>query len=115
MHRCEPEAQRMKRVYSLARWPLSLAAFSHSSPEQFAETPIQELELLIEAIDQALRRERAKSAMRHWTYDVNRHIAIKAARDRIIAAVERKAGCRPGTRKKPRGNPRLSVCRYGSD
>ncbi|MBL8584883.1 MAG: cytoplasmic protein, partial [Rhizobiaceae bacterium] len=35
---------------------------------------------LIARIDRALERERLKGLSRHWSYDLNRHIALKQAR-----------------------------------
>jgi hypothetical protein len=34
-----------------------------------------------------LRREHAKGVARHWSYDINRHIAIKKLYDRLIEAM----------------------------
>ncbi|MBX3597031.1 MAG: cytoplasmic protein [Rhizobiaceae bacterium] len=34
-------------------------------------------------IDRALKAERIKGLQRHWSYDLNRHIALKQARDRL--------------------------------
>ncbi len=35
-------------------------------------------------VERALRRERAKGLRRHWSYDLNRHIALKRALDRLV-------------------------------
>lgn len=32
-----------------------------------------------------IERERLKGVRRHWSYDINRHIALKQALDRLIA------------------------------
>jgi len=55
----------------------------------------------------ALRRERARSAMRHWSYDVNRHIAIKRARDRIAGEIAGRKRKPAPEKEKPRTRPRL--------
>ena len=34
-------------------------------------------------IERSLRRERQKGIDRHWSYDLNRHIALKQALDRL--------------------------------
>lgn len=39
-----------------------------------------------------LERERLKGANRHWGYDLNRHIALKRALDRISASIGDPAG-----------------------
>jgi hypothetical protein len=38
---------------------------------------------VIARIERLLRRERHKGASRHWSYDLNRHIALKQALDRL--------------------------------
>ena len=38
---------------------------------------------LIGKIERALRRERLKGARMHWSYDLNRHIALKQILDRF--------------------------------
>lgn len=36
-----------------------------------------------------LERERIRGAQRHWSYDLNRHIALKQVLDRLQSAVNR--------------------------
>ncbi len=36
-------------------------------------------------IARLIERERLKGVRRHWSYDINRHIALKQALDRLIA------------------------------
>ncbi len=43
----------------------------------------QEKLRLIERVGRLLERERLKGLRRHWSYDLNRHIALKQARDRL--------------------------------
>ncbi|MET3662648.1 cytoplasmic protein [Aquamicrobium ahrensii] len=43
----------------------------------------QEKLRLIERVDRLLERERLRGLRRHWSYDLNRHIALKQARDRL--------------------------------
>ena len=38
-------------------------------------------------VERHLARERNKGLARHWSYDLNRHIALKAARDRLRQAM----------------------------
>lgn len=40
----------------------------------------------IARIDRQIRRERQKGLSRHWSYDLDRHIALKQARDRLEAS-----------------------------
>lgn len=43
---------------------------------------------LIRRIERSIERERLKGTNRHWSYDLNRHIALKQALDRLTS-VER--------------------------
>ncbi|WP_432420040.1 cytoplasmic protein [Nitratireductor mangrovi] len=38
-------------------------------------------------LDRLIERERLKGRARHWSYDLNRHIALKQARDVIAARI----------------------------
>lgn len=40
-------------------------------------------ERLMRRIARAIERERLKGMRRHWSYDLNRHIALKQALDRL--------------------------------
>jgi hypothetical protein len=40
-------------------------------------------------IDRLLNRERLKGLAGHWSYDLNRHIALKQAGDRLKASIGR--------------------------
>ena len=86
--------------------PGSILPIVYARPERLAAMPIGELRIWADRITGAIRRERAKSVMRHWSYDLNRHIALKQARDRIAGELERRTTSRPQTRK-PRARPRL--------
>lgn len=41
---------------------------------------------LVERIERLITRERIKGLKRHWSYDLNRHIALKQALDKICEA-----------------------------
>lgn len=84
----------------------SIVPILFAGPERLAATPIGELRSWADSITVAIRRERAKSVMRHWSYDLNRHIALKHARDRVAAELERRAVPYLKMRK-PRTRPRL--------
>ena len=45
----------------------------------------QERERIIGRLMRKLRRERQRGLARHWTYDLDRHIALKHALDRLLA------------------------------
>lgn len=95
-----------ERENRAASGPGSILPILYARPEQMAAMPTGELRIWADRITAAIRRERAKSVMRHWSYDLNRHIALKQARDRIAGELERRATRRPQTRK-PRTRPRL--------
>lgn len=109
MHYSRQNTQEMRCMFSMARRPSLLIAISHSAQGDLFSMPLGELRLTRKAIDLAMRRERARSAMHHWSYDANRHIALKSARDRIMAEIDRRTGYPAWKRKKPRTNPRLEV------
>lgn len=44
-----------------------------------------ELERILARVERAIQRERMKAALAHWSYDLNRHIALKLARDDLKA------------------------------
>lgn len=50
---------------------------------------------LIARLRRLIERERLKGVNRHWSYDLNRHIALKQALDRL------KAGLREGSHPAP--------------
>jgi len=41
---------------------------------------------IAQRLERALKVERQKGLRRHWSYDLNRHIALKQALDRLLAA-----------------------------
>src|SRR5690606_38717255 len=46
----------------------------------------EERKVTIIRLGRLLERERLKGARRHWSYDLNRHIALKQAYDRLLKA-----------------------------
>ncbi len=44
----------------------------------------QQRERMKQRIERQLRRERLRGLRRHWSYDLNRHIALKQVLDRLI-------------------------------
>lgn len=88
---------------------------------RFCGTPISTIEQAtkaqlrghLERLDRRLARERNKGVARHWGYDLNRHIALKQARDVIVEALGAPEGPAKGgrTRANGRGPRRASVRR----
>lgn len=57
-----------------------------------------ERQRLASALDRRIERERLKGLARHWSYDLNRHIALKRAADRLRARAQpvgREGGIKP--------------------
>lgn len=52
---------------------------------------------LIERVERLINRERIKGLRRHWSYDLNRHIALKQALDRLCGAASRQTTDATGT------------------
>ena len=46
---------------------------------------------LVWRLERAIERERLRGLRRHWSYDLNRHIALKQALDRLRARLARVA------------------------
>ena len=74
---------RTARIHALASKPTHLLQLAHASQRRLAAASPDELHDWMDSITIALGRERAKSTSRHWSYDLNRHIGLKAARDRV--------------------------------
>ena len=65
----------------------------------------------IKRIERLLERERLRGGRRHWSYDLNRHIALKQALDRLSG---KKLGHRTGDAaalRRKRRNVRNAVAR----
>lgn len=90
--RLDATDERRARACRLSRRPADLLMVAHASRDQIAALPMQDLLAWNEGVALALRRERNKSMARHWAYDLNRHIALKLARDRIRAELSARAG-----------------------
>ncbi len=54
---------------------LDMTAILQDSPENRARA--------LRRIERIIERERLKGMRRHWSYDLNRHIALKQALDRL--------------------------------
>ncbi|WP_378943722.1 cytoplasmic protein [Mesorhizobium sp. ANAO-SY3R2] len=50
--------------------------------DALADQPAQTMALL-KRLERAIERERLRGVNRHWSYDLNRHIALKQVRDRL--------------------------------
>jgi hypothetical protein len=64
-------------------------------------TPRDERSQVATRLKRALERERIRGLRRHWSYDLNRHIALKQALDRLSGGM-RDADGTPAGRERPR-------------
>ncbi|WP_433962872.1 hypothetical protein [Roseitalea porphyridii] len=64
-----------------------LGRFCGTSVARVERATKAELRGQLDTIDRRLARERNKGVARHWSYDLNRHIALKQARDVIVGAL----------------------------
>jgi hypothetical protein len=62
----------------------------------------------IRRIERSIERERLKGVSRHWSYDLNRHIALKQALDRLMGSAETRHGRYGSTAK---GTPKQNGAR----
>ena len=72
---------------------------------------------LVHRLERAIERERLRGMRRHWTYDLNRHIALKQVLDRLrkgTEVTERRASAttalrmHPKSRRRPKAPPKPS-------
>lgn len=95
MKTIKPSATDDRKIQAcrLSRRPADLLMIAHAPQQTLAAMPMRELFTWNEGVAMALSRERNKSMARHWSYDLNRHIALKLARDRIKAELSSRTRC----------------------
>lgn len=86
----------------LSSRPLDLLMMARATPDELAAMRAEDLRILEDGLTLALGRERNRSLARHWSCDLNRHIALKRARDRIRAEIDGRRARTAPKRKKPR-------------
>jgi hypothetical protein len=82
-----------------------LPGLAHIDPRDLAEDSIEKAESIVERLARALRAERRRARSGHWTYDLNRHIALRQAHlaetTRLRRMMARRAGVEPAARLCP--------------
>ena len=68
-----------------------------------------ELRGRLRALDRLVARERNKGLARHWAYDLNRHIALKQARDMVSRLLAERSGTAIGAGKRSASGPAASA------
>ncbi|WP_315919444.1 hypothetical protein [Mesorhizobium sp. SP-1A] len=95
MHRLEQEASAFRtEKQEWAAHSRQIAAASLSCGidlDRALDTTAEQREHLIRRVERVIERERLKGMRRHWSYDLNRHIALKQFLDRL-----RGTGCSAG-------------------
>lgn len=74
--------------YSAAAQRISLQQLLHMSEKEIAAADRQTANRLLAAAEGKLLRERNKGAMRHWSYDLNRHLKLRTVRDSLRRKLE---------------------------
>ena len=76
-----------------------LPGLTHLDPRDLAEDTIESAETILARLARALRAERKRARSGHWTYDLNRHIALRQAHlaesARLRRMMARQAGDQP--------------------
>lgn len=89
-----------RRKYSESRDAKGVAAFYLSTGVDLADAlaaPAVRQHHVILRLERILERERLRGQRRHWSYDLNRHIALKNALDLLRQAHEKKKAAPIGT------------------
>lgn len=83
----EAEAFRLGKQHAeqQANQRVALRLAAGLEPDDFeASTPERRVQILLK-LERTIERERLKGLRRHWSYDLNRHIALKQALDEMRA------------------------------
>ncbi|MGE0279961.1 MAG: cytoplasmic protein [Rhizobiaceae bacterium] len=85
MNKRQGDADKWRRIgdewagFSRASVALQLAV--GADLKALVDAPIEIRQTLLPRVRRALRREHMRGIARHWSYDLNRHIALKQALD----------------------------------
>lgn len=85
---------------SAARQTAALQIIGHLDLTEAMRADPETRKRLVVRLERMIERERQKGVRRHWSYDLNRHIALKQALDRLLG---------PGRQTVPK--PRIRVMR----
>lgn len=82
--------QRRSSEHEFARQMMALRLCAGMDMEKALEAQGAEQERIIRRLQRLLERERLRGMRRHWSYDLNRHIALKQALDLFRARAKQK-------------------------
>ncbi len=98
MHALAEQARRFRsdkdRSESEARQTAAFFLMSGIDLDRALAARGQERDRILARVTRLLQRERLKGVARHWSYDLNRHIALKQALDRLAGAPANENGAR---------------------
>lgn len=95
------ERKERERCFAAARVALQMTC--RVDLESAIAAPDEARRLVRERLGRLIEKERLKGARRHWSYDLNRHIALKQALDLLSEGCERSGTREDGPkRKRPR-------------
>ncbi len=87
-----PYSETLRCRFRLARSPLDILIAMETGERGLRSATSEQLREWSSSLTLAVRRERAKASMRHWSYDLNRHIVLKRAGDRLRDELARRKG-----------------------
>lgn len=76
-----------KRLTMHASQRAALQIIANIDMDKIISAPLAEQQSAIKKLRRLIERERLKGNAGHWSYDLNRHIALKQALDRLNYAV----------------------------
>ena len=87
MHRLTEEIeeyrQEKEKISARARERAALFLTCGVDLPEALSAPAEERDRIMTRLRRLIERERIKGVRRHWSYDLNRHIAMKQALDRL--------------------------------
>ncbi len=75
--------RRKETEYAESRQRAALQLLAGIDLDDLLGAPVRERDRIAARLKRALERERLRGLRRHWSYDLNRHIALKQALDRL--------------------------------
>ena len=79
------------RQIDVADLDRSIGRLTGVDAQTIASASPKQTRVCLKQIEKLLSRERNKGIARHWAYDLNRHIILKHARDRLIELLNSRA------------------------
>ena len=56
--------------------------------QQILNAPLEQKTRIADKLNRLIKRERLKGLNKHWSYDINRHIALKQVQNRLIKLIK---------------------------